>query len=97
MAKTRIVKQLRHGQITIPKELREALSLEEDDLLSITLTEGRLEIQPLKAVPRTGGTPWARELYELFEPVRRSLERYEEGEIEEAVEEAVRDARSEKA
>jgi AbrB family looped-hinge helix DNA binding protein len=96
MVKNKIVKQLRHGQITIPKELREALGLEDDDLLSISLAGGKLEIEPLKVAPKTAGSPWARELYQLFAPVRKSLEGYREEEINQAVEEAVREVRSEK-
>jgi AbrB family looped-hinge helix DNA binding protein len=96
MAKNKIVKQLRHGQITIPKGLREALGLKDDDLLSISLAGGKLEIEPLKVAPKSTGSPWARELYQLFTPVRKSLEGHREEEINEAVEEAVREVRSEK-
>ena len=93
----KIVKQLRHGQITIPKELREALGLAEDDLLSVTLAEGKLEIEPVRVAPKTQGSPWAKELYGLFAPVRKSLEGRGEEEINEAIGEAVREVRSKKA
>lgn len=83
-----IVKQLRHGQITIPKELRKKLGLEADDLLSIEVIDGKLEIEPVK-VTRKGGSLWARELYEMFAPVRASLEGYTEQEINDAIDEAV--------
>jgi AbrB family looped-hinge helix DNA binding protein len=96
MAKNKIIKQLRHGQITIPKELREALGLEDDDVLSISLAGDKLEIEPLKVAPKTAGSPWARELYKLFAPVRKSLEGYSEEEINEGVEKALREVRSEK-
>ena len=66
----KLVKQLRHGQITIPKEFREALGLDKDDLLSIALSEGKLEIEPVKVTPKEKGSPWARELYQMFAPVR---------------------------
>ena len=39
---------------------------------------------------------WARELYELFAPVRKSLEGYGEEEINEGVEQALREVRAEK-
>ena len=90
----KIVKQLRHGQITIPKELREALGLREDDLLSITLSEGKLEIEPLSVAPKTAGSPWAKELYEQFAPVRRSLKGLPESEINRAIDEAVQETRA---
>jgi len=92
----KIVRQLRHGQITIPKELREALGLEDDDLLAITFTGGKLEVEPVKVAPKPKGSPWAKELYELFAPVRKSLEGHGEEEINEAVEEALKEVRAEK-
>lgn len=90
----KIVKQLRHGQITIPKELREALGLQDDDLLSVTLSKGKLEIEPVKVAPKPGGSPWAKALYEQFAPVRKSLRGRTEGEINEAIDRAVKRARS---
>jgi len=89
----KLVKQLRHGQITIPKEFREALGLDKDDLLSIALGEGKLEIEPVKVTPREKGAPWARELYQMFAPVRASLESYSEEEVNQAIGEAVRGVR----
>lgn len=71
MGKTRIVRQLRHGQITIPKEFREALHLEPDDLLAVTLEDGKLLVTSATAVPKGQGSPWLKELYELFAPVRQ--------------------------
>jgi AbrB family looped-hinge helix DNA binding protein len=91
----KIVKQLRHGQITIPKELRDSLGLQDDDLLSITLSEGKLEIEPVKVAPKSGGSPWAKELYEQFAPVRKSLRGRTEQEVNQAIDDAVKEARSE--
>ncbi len=90
----KIVKQLRHGQITIPKELREALGLRDEDLLAITLSEGKLEIEPVKVEPKTGGSSWAKELYDEFAPVRRSLKDKAEAEVNEAIDDAVEEARA---
>ena len=85
----RIVRQLRHGQITIPKEFRDALGLEPDDMLRLTLNGNRLEIEPVDTTPKTEGSPWARELYEAFAPVRESLKGYSEQEINDAIDAAV--------
>lgn len=90
----KIVKQLRQGQITIPKEMREALGLQPEDLLSITLQDGKLDIEPVRVAPKARGSPWARELYHLFAPVRQSLEAHTEEEIEQAIKEAVEEVRA---
>lgn len=92
----KLVKQLRHGQITIPKEFREALGLDEDDLLSMVLSEGKLEIEPVKVTPKEKGSPWAREIYQLFAPARGSLESHPEEVINQAIDEAVKEVRSRK-
>lgn len=91
----KIVKQLRHGQITIPKELRDSLGLEVDDLLSISLSKGKLEIEPVKVAPKSGGSPWVKELYEQFAPVRDSLSPHGEEEVNEGIDDAVKEARAE--
>lgn len=96
MSKTRIVRQLRHGQITIPKEFREAMHLEPDDLLAVTLDDGKLEIAGVSPLPKGPGSPWAKKLYELFSPARESLKDYSEQEINDAIDEALRAYRAEK-
>ncbi len=90
----KIVRQLRHGQITIPKELRDGLGLEADDLLSITLSEGKLEIERVRVTPASGGSPWARELYEQFAPTRKRLRGRPEAQINEAIDEALKETRA---
>jgi len=92
----KVVKQLRHGQITIPKELREAIGLDEDDMLSITVAGDRLEIEPMKVAPKSKGSPWAKELYEMFAPMRESLKGQPAEEVNEAIDEALREARETK-
>ncbi len=89
----RLVKPLRHGQITIPKEFRDALGLAEEDLLSVTLENGKLEIEPVR-VERKVGSPWLKEMYELFAPVREALKDVPEEEINQAIDDAVREVRA---
>ncbi len=97
MSKTRTLRQTRNGQITIPKAFRDELGLEPDDLLAMTLTdEGKLEIQPSRTVPKVNGSPWLKELYDLFAPVRESLKGYSEQEINDAIDAAVREVRRKK-
>jgi AbrB family looped-hinge helix DNA binding protein len=92
----KLVKQLRHGQITIPKEFRDALGIEETDMLSISLEKGKLEVEPVRMEPKAKGSPWAKELYELYAPVRASLEGTPEPEINEAIDEALKEVRARK-
>jgi len=92
----KIVKQLRHGQITIPKDLREALGLDPDGLLSIELVDGKLEVQPVKVAPKGKNSPWAREIYAMFAPVRKSLKTQGEQEINQAIDEVVEEVRAKK-
>ena len=41
-----LVKILRHGQITLPKEIRKILGVEEGDLLELGLENARVFLQP---------------------------------------------------
>jgi AbrB family looped-hinge helix DNA binding protein len=44
----KVVKTLAKGQVTIPREFREALEINSDTLLSITIVGDHLEIMPLR-------------------------------------------------
>lgn len=92
--KSRVVRQLRHGQITIPKAFRDALGIDPEDLLRLTLAEGKLELAPVKS---TANDPtWVKRLYDQFAPVRDSLERSIPSAIDEAIDEAVKQSRAER-
>ena len=41
-----VVKILRHGQITLPKEIRKILGVEEGDLLELRFENARVFLQP---------------------------------------------------
>ena len=88
---TKIIRPLRGGQGTIPADYREKLGINVDTLLQISLIQGELRIKPVKAVDIVGGSPWIKELYELFEPVRKeAIEKdYTEEKINTAIEKAV--------
>jgi bifunctional DNA-binding transcriptional regulator/antitoxin component of YhaV-PrlF toxin-antitoxin module len=68
---TRIVRPLRSGQVTIPEEFREKLGIGKETLLQMTLVPGELRIKPVPAIEE--GSPWLRELYEYFAPVRQEI------------------------
>ncbi len=93
----RVVRQLRHGQITIPKDLRKAAGIEPDDLLSVDVVGGKVQIEPVRVSPKEEGSPWLRDLYDHFTPYREWLgENYTEEEINEMIDDAVREVRSRK-
>lgn len=72
-SKTKLVRPLRGGQITIPAEFRRSLGIDEDTMLRVTLIEGELRISPVKVDEPLKGSPWLRELYEYFAPVREEI------------------------
>jgi AbrB family looped-hinge helix DNA binding protein len=47
-----LVKVIRHGQITLPKEVRVALGIEEGDLLEVKLTKNGMTVKPKIAVDK---------------------------------------------
>jgi AbrB family looped-hinge helix DNA binding protein len=93
-SKTKIVRQLRHGQITIPKEFRDELGLEPDDLLQVKLADGKLEVSTVRTSAKRG-SEWAVRLYEEFAPVREALKGMSEQEIDDMIREALDEVRAE--
>lgn len=93
-APTRVVRQLRSGQITIPAEFRRRLGITDASLLEITLKDGELRITPVKVSSRQG-SPWLADLYRYFAPVREeAIEKgYPEEEINQAIDQAVAEVR----
>jgi AbrB family looped-hinge helix DNA binding protein len=81
-----LVKVIRNGQITIPKELRAALGIEEGDLLEVRLSEAGMTIKPKAAVDRelAGGR-----FFEMTEQIRESVKDADPRELDEAIAEAV--------
>ena len=88
----RLVKVLRHGQITIPKEMREAAGVKENGMLALELADGKLTLEPVEARPKRAD--WVKDLYELFAPVREALKDVPEEEINKAIDEAVEEVRA---
>src|SRR3990170_3070592 len=94
---TRIVRPLRGGQITIPAEFRKRLGLGPDDLLKLTLVEGELRIKPVRVAETGEGSPWLKELYDLFAPVREEAKDVSEQEIDAAIDQALAAVRRKRA
>jgi AbrB family looped-hinge helix DNA binding protein len=85
---THVIRQLRGGQITIPADIRKELGLEEDSLLQVTAEKGELRIRPVRVTGQQG-SPWLRELYQLFSPVREDNQHLPEDEINAVIDNAV--------
>ncbi len=91
---TRIVRPLRGGQITIPAEFRRRLGITEDSILQMSLEEEELRLRPVQVAGRAKGSPWLKELYALFAPIREEGQRYTAEEIDQAIAGAVEASRS---
>lgn len=90
---SKVVRSLRGGQITIPAEFRRALGISDHSPLKLTLGEGELRV---KLVKITGeGSPWLKDLYEGFAPVREELKSRgtSEDDLNEDIDAAVRAVR----
>jgi AbrB family looped-hinge helix DNA binding protein len=85
-----LVKVIRNGQITIPKELRKVLGIEEGDLLEVKLTKGGMTIKPKAVVDRESAKG---RFFQMVEEVRESVKDTDPQEIEAAIEEAVQAAK----
>lgn len=96
---TKMVRQLRGGQITIPADFRRVLGIGRDTVLQVTLDDGELRIRPIQVAETAKGSEWFRRLYDYFAPAREEAEQkhYSEEEINTAIDQAVADVRREHA
>jgi bifunctional DNA-binding transcriptional regulator/antitoxin component of YhaV-PrlF toxin-antitoxin module len=91
---SRIVRSHTGGQVTIPEEFREALGIDAETPLQVTLTDGELRIKPMPAATVVPDSSWLRDAYEAFAPIREELaEKYSEEEINDAIDQAVKAVR----
>lgn len=86
---TKIVRQLRSGQVTIPAEFRKVLGIDSKPLLQVTLVSGELRIRPVRLDETGAGSAWLKELYERFAPVRVEAAQVSQGEIDADIDRAV--------
>lgn len=70
-----MVKVVRNGQITLPKEFRDALSIDEGQILEAEMEDSRIILKPLTFIER-GQTLSSKGK----EKVKESLEAYKKGE-----------------
>lgn len=92
---TKFIKPLRGGQITIPIAFRQKLGIGADSLLQVHIAGDELRIKPVKTTTTVGGSPWVKELYDYFAPVRKEIKEkgYTETEVNEAIDAAVKAVR----
>ena len=76
-----VVRVIRHGQITLPKEFREALGVKEGDLLEAEMKENQMVLKPKILIDKIPESE-----YELSEQgkvkVRAALEDYKKGRVD---------------
>jgi AbrB family looped-hinge helix DNA binding protein len=85
-----LVKVVRNGQITIPKDLRAVLGIREGDLLEIKLNGSNLLIKPKVAIDKNQ----ARErFFQAVDEIRASVKDADPEEIEREIAEAVESAK----
>ena len=73
-----LVKILRHGQITLPKEIRKILGVEEGDLLEVGLENSRVFLQPKVLVDKESALSETGEV-----KIKEALEALEKKEVKE--------------
>ncbi len=72
---TSAVRFLLGDEIDIPEVFREELGIDDSTLLVLTTVDGELRIKPFHFNMNSpgNGSPWLRELYEYFAPVREEI------------------------
>jgi len=85
-----LVKVIRNGQITIPKEVRAVLGIEEGDLLEVKLSKGGMTINPKTAVDKDLAKG---RFFHMVEQIRESMKDADPQEIDAALAEAVKAAK----
>ncbi len=91
-----LVKLKQKGQMTLPAEIRTALSLKEGDLLEVSVEDGKVSLSPKMVVDRRAEAFGRME--EIGDRVRERLavEGKTEEDLERMIEDAVREVRAEK-
>ena len=89
-----LVRVIRNGQITLPKELRDKLGIQEGDFLEVTLTKSGMCIAPKTVVDSELAKG---RFFQMVDEIRRSMEDADPQEVEAAITEAIRAAKNAKS
>jgi AbrB family looped-hinge helix DNA binding protein len=81
-----LVKVIRNGQITIPKEIRRSMSIQDGDFLEIERLNSGLLIKPKVVVDRDEA---AREFFKQVSQMRKNTRKFNPEEVDEILAEAV--------
>ncbi len=63
----------------------------------MSLVDDELRIRPVEVRRRAAGSPWLKELYDLFAPVREEAKQFGESEVDDAIGQAIRAVRRKRA
>ncbi len=82
--------------MTLPAHVRKSLGIKKGDLVAVTEMTGAVVIKPVQ-VTASIGSPWLKDLYAYFAPVRQEATEkgYTEQEINDAIDHAVAAVRAE--
>lgn len=80
-----LVKVIRHGQITLPKEVRIALGIEEGDLLEVKLEKDGITVKPKVVVDKA---PAQDKLLRSIKKLQSKAIRVDQNELDAALQEA---------
>lgn len=96
-ASTARVEHLDNGKLTIPADFQEAIGARSDDLVEMKVIDQEIHLKRLEYEDMAVSNEWVRKLYEYFAPVRAEAEAagLTEGEINDAIDEALREVRAE--
>ena len=72
-----LLRLVRADEVGIPEEFRQALGIEDTTRLFLLAVDGKLHVVPVRSDQNLTeqGSPWLRELYEYFAPVREEISR----------------------
>ncbi|HVF69634.1 MAG TPA: AbrB/MazE/SpoVT family DNA-binding domain-containing protein [Xanthomonadales bacterium] len=106
---TRYIKSFSKGQITIPKEFRDAFGIGDEFWMKLSAQDGKIVVEPVKEEKKKNsreeirgvpsrivvGSPWVKELYAQFAPIREEarVAKYSEEEVNVAIDKAIKAVR----